>query len=314
VFLEPEGRACGSLIYPNGLSNSLPQEAQDAMVRAVPGLERARFVSYGYAIEYDCFNSLDLKHTLETKAVPGLYLAGQINGTTGYEEAAVLGFMAGVNAALKVRDTAPFILSRQEAYVGVMIDDLVTKGTNEPYRMFTSRAERRLLLRQDNARFRLLPQARYLGVAPHEFLDESAALSDAIAAEIQRLEQTRLADGTPLDRYLARPEVSYVDLPASAKHTLPVVAEQVELAIKYAGYIDQERRQAERAAQMDRVVIPEWVDYWDINSLRYECREKLSRIRPASFGQAARIPGVTPADLSVLSVVIKRGKNNIMRP
>jgi tRNA uridine 5-carboxymethylaminomethyl modification enzyme len=151
-------------------------------------------------------------------------------------------------------------------------------------------------------------------VAPHEFLDESAALSDAIAAEIQRLEQTRLADGTPLDRYLARPEVSYVDLPASAKHTLPVVAEQVELAIKYAGYIDQERRQAERAAQMDRVVIPEWVDYWDINSLRYECREKLSRIRPASFGQAARIPGVTPADLSVLSVVIKRGKNNIMRP
>ncbi len=306
VFLEPEGLET-DWIYPNGLSNSLPREVQQRMVQSVPGLESAEIDAYGYAIEYDAIDARELRHTLECKRIASLYFAGQVNGTTGYEEAAVQGFMAGVNAALKVTDGEPLVLSRQQAYIGVLIDDLVTKGTDEPYRMFTSRAERRLILRQDNARYRLHDAATALGLVESARLDESVRFDRAAVAEIERL-RGEWVNGENLLKLLKRPGAHYNELPDHHKELAAAVVEQIEIRVKYEGYIERERKAAERALREEGVVIPDWVDYWQIPALRYESREKLARVKPENLGQAARITGVNPADIAVLSLIIRRGK------
>ncbi len=342
VFLEPEGRQT-DWIYPNGLSNSLPRSVQEKLVRSVPGLEAAIFAAYAYAIEYDAVDARELRHTLESKRIKGLFFAGQVNGTTGYEEAAAQGFMAGANAALQVQGREPLILSRQDAYIGVMIDDLVIKGTNEPYRMFTSRAERRMILRQDNARYRLLAAADYLGVSPQACRDQTRQFEQQITEELARLNSVRVL-GQTLFSILSRPGNRYADvqignngmleswntgeepqcehenthhstIPPFHHSSLSTVAlaevgdviDQIELRVKYAGYIAQEERAANRAKGQESVKIPGWLDYWKIPSLRYECREKLSKIKPENLGEAARIPGVNPPDIAVLSLLIKRG-------
>ena len=304
VFIEPEG-VDSPLVYPNGISNSLPREVQLELVHSIPGLEHATIANWAYAIEYDFCDPTQLTHQLESKVIEGLFLAGQLNGTTGYEEAAVQGFVAGVNAASRALGREPLETARSEAYIGVLIDDLVTKGTDEPYRMFTSRAEHRLLLRQDNARFRLLDKATALGIADTTFLKETRRFSAEIDAELERLNTVR-HKGATLAELLRQPARDYASLPEPCEHLEDTVTEQVEIRLKYQGYIERECRQANRLRLIEEVKIPPGFDYWSINTIRHECREKLSRVRPATLGQASRIPGVNPPDLAILSILIKR--------
>ena len=309
VFVEPESDdPTQDLAYPNGLSCSLPREVQVALIHSVPGLEDAVFRAWAYAIEYDFYDPRDLRPTLESRLLPGAFFAGQVNGTTGYEEAAAQGFMAGVNAASSVLGRDPLVFDRAQAYIGVLIDDLVTKGTDEPYRMFTSRAERRLLLRQDNARYRLLDAAERLGIASREQLDETRAYAALIDAERERIFTERW-QGRTLDVHLCREGVTYADLPGARQDLPSEVIEQVVLAARYRGYLEREETLARKMREQESVRIPEWVDYSAISVMRYESREKLQRVRPANLRQASRIPGVNPADIALLSVVIHRGRD-----
>lgn len=308
IFLEPEGRNIRE-VYVNGLSTSLPREVQEAMVRQIPGLEGAEIVRYGYAIEYDFVPPDQLWPSLESKRVAGLFLAGQVNGTTGYEEAAGQGLVAGANAALKLVGKEPLVLGREQAYLGVMIDDLVTRGVDEPYRMFTSRAEHRLRLRHDNADRRLTPLGHALGLVDRQRW-ERLQTKEAEIARVTRLLENHRAEGQPLVALLRRTETTWLDMVARLPELAAVpqeVAYQVTWDIKYAGYLAREDEEIERQRRLAERRIPEGFDYGRVVHLRAEAREKFSRVRPANLAQAGRISGITPADLAVLSLYLTRG-------
>jgi tRNA uridine 5-carboxymethylaminomethyl modification enzyme len=305
LFLEPEGRATHE-VYVNGVSTSLPRDVQDAIFKLIPGLERAQIMRYGYAVEYDFAPPEQLWPSLETKRIGGLYLAGQINGTTGYEEAGAQGLMAGANAALAARGDEPLVLSRGQAYIGVLIDDLVTRGVDEPYRMFTSRAEYRLLLRHDNADRRLTPLADRAGLIDAERRDRFAAKQ----AEIDRVKQvleTEKIEHEPLARRLTRPEVEWDQIAGWCPELAGVpadVVEQVTNDVKYAGYVARQELEVERQQRLAEKRIPASFDFGSIRQLRTEAREKLARIRPVTLAQAARISGITPADVALVRVYL----------
>ena len=330
LFVEPEGWNTVE-VYVNGFSTSLPEEIQFKALRSVVGFEKVKFFRPGYAIEYDYFPPTQLKHTLETKLVEGLYFAGQINGTTGYEEAASQGLMAGINAALKVKEEEPLILKRDEAYIGVLIDDLITKGTEEPYRMFTSRAEFRTLLRQDNADYRLTPKSNAIGLASEERLkrmeykfEESEKLvsffketSVSVAEVNPILESKETALVTQSDKMfkiLSRPQIGLEEVLKFEKvitylEETPLdqeILEQAEIQVKYSGYIEKERNNANKLTRLEDVKIPEFFDYYKIKSMSIEAKQKLTTIRPVTISQASRISGVSPSDISVLLIYMGR--------
>lgn len=325
TFIEPEGLETVE-VYPSGMSTSLPIDIQIAFYRSIEALERVEIMRPAYAIEYDYVDPIQLHASLETKIIRNLYHAGQINGTSGYEEAAGQGLMAGINAALRVKGQDPLVLDRSEAYLGVMIDDLVTLGAKEPYRMFTSRAEYRLLLREDNADLRLREKGHAIGLVPEEGYSMFVRKRDMIVVEQARINTTRLAmdsaqqealcrfgvadiqKGTTLEHLLKRPEITYVelsDLDAVSRETPPDVREQVEIQIKYQGYIERQQEQVDRARKLESACLPENIDYYSVTGLTSEVREKLTRFRPDTLGQASRIQGITPAAISVLAIALK---------
>jgi tRNA uridine 5-carboxymethylaminomethyl modification enzyme len=304
IFLEPEGVETDEY-YVNGFSTSLPFDVQIDMVRSIIGCENAEILRPAYAVEYDFSFPTQLHLSLETKVCRNLFLAGQINGTSGYEEAGAQGLMAGINAARRVQNLEPIVLRRNQAYIGVLIDDLVTKGTSEPYRMFTSRAEYRLLLRQDNADQRLSQIGYDIGLLPKHLHQQFSAKQTAINNEISRLKSTFNVSDSLL-KILSRPEVLYKDLPNRDDSLSPDVIQQVEIAVKYAGYIDRQELEVEKFKNLEDKAIPAAFDFATVPSLRIEARQKLSKIRPATIGQAARISGVSPADISIILVSLKR--------
>jgi tRNA uridine 5-carboxymethylaminomethyl modification enzyme len=332
IFIEPEGLTTNEL-YPNGISTSLPFDIQLSLVRSISGFEQAHITRPGYAIEYDFFDPRDLQYSLETRALPGLYFAGQINGTTGYEEAAAQGLLAGINAALAVQGKSPWCPRRDEAYLGVLVDDLITMGTLEPYRMFTSRAEYRLMLREDNADLRLTETGRSLGLVCEQRWRRYNKKREAIEAETQRLSSTWVHPGTPQAEELAgklkdpinreysladllkRPELEYADV----AHLKGVATEdiqaqqQVEIQAKYAGYIDRQQEEIDRLRRYENVPLPEVIDYSVVDGLSNEVKQKLESARPTSLARAGRIPGVTPAAISLLLIYLKK-RGELERP
>ena len=325
IFIEPEGLTTSEL-YPNGISTSLPFDVQVELVHTIVGFENAHITRPGYAIEYDFFDPRDLTYSLETKAVPGLYFAGQINGTTGYEEAATQGLLAGLNAARAVCDEEPWCPRRDEAYIGVLVDDLITMGTLEPYRMFTSRAEYRLLLREDNADLRLTEKGRELGLVDDERWDRFERKREEIGRETERLATTFVHPGTPeaeslaavlknpisreyaLADLLKRPELQYADLAQATGYSSSdtQAAEQVEIQAKYAGYIDRQQDDIDKLRRHEHTSLPLDLDYADVDGLSNEVRQKLSETRPETLARAGRIPGVTPAAVALLLIYLKK--------